>query len=291
MMNLKQYITVIALTTVSTLGVQQFAPHTTQNAAAAETTFERVMRTGILHCGYLVYPPEVIKDPTTGKLSGYVVDITEAIGRQLNLKIEWTTELGFGFQNVPADFKLGKYDAVCSGFVETAAHARAALFSVPIDYAPVYAYVRADDTRFDKSLDGINTPAVKIAQIDGESGQSIAREIFPLATPLSLPEMSDVSLSLESVATGKADMAISTIATAKGFMEANPSKLKVIRTHPIKSWIQPVMAFPHGENDLKYTVDATIRALHENGFIERTFRKYDPKLESYLMVVKPYEMH
>lgn len=289
MSHFKQTVSIIALAAVTTLAVQHFAPQS-GTAPRQETTFERVMRTRVLRCGYLPYPPEVIKDPNTGKLSGYVVDITEEIGRQLNLKIEWTTELGFGFQNVPGDFKTGRYDAVCSGFVETAAHASAALFSIPIDYSPVYAYVRADDTRFDKSLDGVNTPAIKIAVIDGEAGQAIAKEVFPLASTLSLPEMSSISMSLESVATGKADMVISVIATAKGYMEHNPGKLKVIRTHPIKSWIQPVMAFPHGEHDFKYVVDATIRALHENGFIERTFRKYDPKLESYLMLAKPYEM-
>ncbi|MGE4350636.1 MAG: substrate-binding periplasmic protein [Bdellovibrionales bacterium] len=255
-----------------------------------ETVYERVMRTRVLHCAYLPYPPEIIKDPNTGKLSGYIVDITEEIGRQLNLKIEWTTELGFGFQNIPADFKTGRYDAACSGFVETAAHAQGALFSIPVDYAPVYAYVRADDTRFDTSFDSINTPGVKIAVIDGEAGQAIAREIFPHAATFSLPEMSDVSMSLEAVATKKADMAISTIATAKGFMEHNPGKLKLIRSRPIKAWIQPTMAFPHGEHDFKYVVDATLRALHENGFIEKALRKYDPTLESYLLVAKPYQI-
>ncbi|MDD3182512.1 MAG: transporter substrate-binding domain-containing protein [Alphaproteobacteria bacterium] len=289
MVHFKQTISIIVIAAATTLAVQHFAPQTSA-APKQETTFERVMRTRVLRCAYLPYPPEIIKDPNTGKLSGYIVDITEEIGHQLNLKIEWTTELGFGFQNVPADFKTGRYDAVCSGFVETAAHASAALFSTPIDYAPVYAYVRADDTRFDQSLDLINDPAIKIAVIDGESGQSIAREVFPRSSSHSLPEMSDVSLSLESVATRKADMAISTIATAKGYMEHNPGKLKVIRNHPIKSWIQPSMAFPHGEHDFKYVVDATIRALHENGFIEHTFKKYDPKLESYLMVAKPYQL-
>jgi len=291
MSTFKQTFSVIVIAAATTFAIQHFAPSAAapQNVTK-ESVYERVMRTRVLRCGYLPYQPEVMKDPNTGKMSGYVVDITEEIGRQLNIKIEWTTELGFGFQNVPADFKTGRYDAVCSGFVETAAHANAALFSIPIDYAPVYAYVRAGDTRFDQSLDGVNNPTTKLAIIDGESAQAIAKEVFPKASTLSLPEMSDVSMSLESVAAGKADMAIATIATAKGYMDKNSGKLKVIRTHPIKAWIQPVMAFPHGEHDFKYVVDATLRALHENGYIERTFRKYDPKLESYLLVTKPYEM-
>ncbi|MDD5587258.1 MAG: transporter substrate-binding domain-containing protein, partial [Alphaproteobacteria bacterium] len=105
-----------------------------------------------------------------------------------------------------------------------------------------------------------------------------------------LPEMSDVSLALEAVATRKADMAIFPVATGKKYMESNPGKLKVLRHRPVTSWIQPTMAFEHGEHDLKYVMDATLRALQENGFIERTFRKYDPDLDSYLMVAKPYQV-
>ena len=278
-----------ALAAIIAVGAVYAIHPTTEQPGAKESVFDRVMRTGILRCGYLIYRPEVIKDPNTGELSGYVFDIVNEIGRQLNVKVEWTTEIGFGFQNIPEDFKLGRYDAVCSGFVESAAHARAALFSIPVDYAPEYAYVRTDDTRFDQSLDGINNPDIKIAQIDGEVTQAIAKEIFPLAGSYSLPETSDVSLALEAVATGKADVAISAVATANGYLEHNAGKLKIIRNHMVKAWIQPVMAFPHGEHDFKYVVDATIRGLEQNGFIEKTFRKYDPNLNSYLMIARPYQ--
>jgi polar amino acid transport system substrate-binding protein len=289
-MKFLQIVTTVLLSAAVAGSIVHFKGSSRQTAAK-ETVFDRVMRTGTLRCAYLPYRPEVIKDPNTGELSGYAVDISNEIGRQLNMKIEWTEELGFGFQNVANGFKSSRFDAVCSGFVETASHARGALFSIPIDYATEHAYVRADDERFDDSLDGINAPSVKIAQIDGEATVAIAKEIFPLAGRYSLPEMSDLSLALEAVASGKADVAIFPVATGKDFLTHNPGKLKVLRQHQVKAWIQPVMAFPHGEHDLKYVVDATLRALHENGFIERTLRKYDPNLDSYLLAAKPYQVH
>ena len=288
-MKFTQILATIVISAIVAGGVAHFSG-TAQQTAAKESVYDRVMRTGTLRCAYLAYPPEIMKDPNTGKLSGYVVDITEEIGRQLNLKIDWVTELGFGFQDITEGFKLGRLDAACTGFVETAAHARAVLFSTPIDYGPEYVYVRADDTRFDQSLDGLNNPDIKIAQIDGEASQAIAKEMYPLASSFSLPEMSGLPLSMEALATGKADAIILTIAAGKDYMDHNPGKLKVLRKRPVKSWIQPTMAFPHGEHDLKYVVDATLRALEENGFIERTFRKYDPNLDSYLMVAKPYQV-
>ncbi len=258
------------------------------SATKHETVFERVLRTGTIRCAYATYEPEIVKDPNTGKLSGYVYDIVEEIGRRLNLKVEWTNELGFGFQNLPEDFRLNKFDAFCSGLIETAAYARLGLFSAPIDFVPEYALVRADDTRFDRSLESIDNPAIRIVTIDGEGSQIIAKEKFPAASIFSLPSISDVSMLLESVATGKADVAISSVGTTRGYIEHNPGKIKMIRCASIKTWTQPAMVVPHGEHDLKYAIDAAIRELSESGFIKKTIKKYEPNEESYLMAIKPY---
>ncbi|MFA5040758.1 MAG: transporter substrate-binding domain-containing protein [Bdellovibrionales bacterium] len=258
--------------------------------AKRETVFERVLRTGTLRCAYATYQPEIIKDLNTGKLSGYIYDIVEEIGHRLNIKIEWTTELGFGFQNLPEDFRLNKFDAFCSGLVESGSYARLGLFSLPIDYIPIYAFVRSGDARFDQSLESINKSSVKIATIDGEGSATIAKDKFPAASSFSLPGMSDVSMLLEAVATGKADVAFLSIGTARGYIEHNPGKIKMIRSLPIKTWTQPAMVVPHGEHDLKYALDTSIREMNASGFIERTFKKYDPKMESYLLAARAYQV-
>jgi len=41
-------------------------------------------------------------------------------------------------------------------------------FSLALYDSPIGAYARADDTRFDTSIDAINDPSVKIAAVDGE---------------------------------------------------------------------------------------------------------------------------
>ena len=251
-----------------------------------ETAFERVLRTNTLRCGYIVYPPETIKDPNTGKLTGTVVETTEEVGRKLGLKVEWTAEVGF--QDKFEGLKTGRYDALCSGLREDPAYAKAALFSAPLMYGTTYVFVRVEDHRFDSSLNAINTPDVRIAQIDGEGAQVVATENFPKASGYFLPPMSNISEVLIAVATKKADVAFLQIAPGRGFMEHNPGKLKVLNQRPVRTWIQPLMTFSHGEHDLKYMIDATLRELHENGFVERVLRKYDPHLDSYLLVAKPY---
>ncbi len=258
-----------------------------QGAPVKESSLNRVLRTGTLRCAYIVYPPETIKDPNTGKLSGTIVETTEEIGHQLGLKVDWVAEVGF--QDMFEGFKSGKYDALCSGLYETPSRSKAALFSDPFDYGATYALVRADDTRFDESINAIDDPNVRIAQIDGEMGQLIADESFSKAGRFSLPHLSDISQELESVATGKADVVFLQIAPARGFMEHNPGKLKVLVKAPARAFPAPLLAVAQGEYGLKYLIDATLRSVQENGFVERVLRKYDPALDSYLLVASPYQ--
>ena len=256
-------------------------------AAGKESAFDRVVRTGTLRCAYIVYPPETIKDPNTGKLSGTIVDLTEEAGRQLGWTIDWVVEVGFS--DMFDGLKSGKYDALCSGLWESPARAKNALFTIPINYGVHYAFSRAGDDRFDKDIDAANNPEIKIAVIDGEYADFVAKESFPRAQTYRLPHLSDVSQVLLSVATGKADIAFLQKASARGFLENNKGKLKVIE-NPVRVMPAPAIVVASEEQQLKNVLDAAFRFLLNNGFVEKTLRKYDPKLDSYNLIAKPYEV-
>lgn len=44
-------------------------------AAEKESSYDRVMRTRTLRCGYGIFQPMIMKDPNTRKISGIFVDI------------------------------------------------------------------------------------------------------------------------------------------------------------------------------------------------------------------------
>lgn len=273
-------LTILALLTLS-------AP-TLAGDKGKESAYDRVMRTGVLMCAYIVYPPETIKDPNTGKLSGTVVDTMEKIGEQLGIKIEWTEEVGF--TNMFEGILSGRHDALCSGLYENPQRAKAVLFTIPTNYGVTYAFSRADDTRFDRNLSAINDPAVKIAVIDGEIAQSIAQQSYPYAKIVALPQLSDISMVLETIATGKADVAFLQKAPAEGFIAHNPNKIKIVGTEPVRAFPAPPIALHPDEIKLKLLLDSTIRSLLLDGSIEKILRTYDPSLESYDLVAKPYDV-
>ncbi|MCF8495050.1 MAG: transporter substrate-binding domain-containing protein [Alphaproteobacteria bacterium] len=256
--------------------------------AHAESAYERVLKTNTLRCGYIVYPPETVKDVNTGALSGIMVEKMEALGKVLNLKVEWTEEVAFA--NMYEGLQSGRYDALCSGLLEKPERARVVLFSIPSNFGVTHAFVRADENRFNKGFGPLNDPLVKISTIDGEIGQSIATEMFPQAQQYALAQMNDNSMVLEAVATGKADVAFLHKSSAKIYTENNPGKIKLLSEEPIRAYASPPLAFHPDEIKLKHLCDSGIRTLLLNGTIEKIIRKYDPSLESYSLVAKPYEV-
>ena len=74
------------------------------------------------------YPPMEFRDPATNTLTGFDVELGEALGRKLGLKIAWQ-ETSFD-QMMPA-IATGRVDAILSGMTDMATRHDAATF---VDY-------------------------------------------------------------------------------------------------------------------------------------------------------------
>lgn len=258
-------------------------------SSAEETTFERVMRTNTLRCGYIIYPPELSKDPNTGKLSGIVYDVFEEIGKKANLKIEWTEEapIANAFDGLYAE----RYDAVCASYFENAPRARRVIFSNPLNYTATYAYAKSGDMRFNDDFNLINEPDVTISVIDGEISAFIAKEKFPNATVHALPHtVSNPSDALVDLSNGKADITFSGQATAQLFMNNNPNKIRLVSEKPIQAYAQSLASFHPNDYQLKFFIDSSLRSLQASGFVESTLKKYDPYQTTFIPLATPYKI-
>lgn len=74
------------------------------------------------------YPPMEFRDPATNALSGFDIDLGEAIGRKLGVKIEWTET---SFAEFMPSISTGRVDAILSGFTDYASRHEIASF---VDY-------------------------------------------------------------------------------------------------------------------------------------------------------------
>ena len=255
---------IAAFATVASTGKSGSAPTTKESA------YERVMKTGTLRCGYVLYPQFMERDPNTKAFSGIVYDLMNEIGHQLNLKIEWTEEVGMA--NVFEGLNTGRYDAVCSLIALVPSRLRAAEYTVPYMYFPSFVYSRVDDMRFDNNYAKINDPSVKVAYLEGEMGQTIKEQDFPKAASVSLQNLTGFSDVPLQVSMGKADVSMGEPAEVDTFISKNPGKIRQVSGPPIRmeaSGFQVAV----GEQSLNDLLSNTILSLQNSGFTARLLEK------------------
>ncbi|MBR0800807.1 ABC transporter substrate-binding protein [Bradyrhizobium jicamae] len=74
------------------------------------------------------YPPLEFRDPATSALSGFDIDLGEALGRKLGVKFEWQET---SFDQFMPSIATGRVDAILSGMTDYASRHEAASF---VDY-------------------------------------------------------------------------------------------------------------------------------------------------------------
>lgn len=251
-----------------------------------ESAYARVMRTGTLRCGYADWAPLIIKDPNSGAISGIAHDYLEALGSALNLKIDWSEEIGWG--DFPAALESGRIDAFCAGAWPNSSRARQIDFTQPILYQPIYAYGRADDMRFDNNLDAINNTDTIIATIDGEMSSLIAAKDFPQAKTLQLTQLSSVSESFLNVINKKADVEFTDPASFAEYAAKNPDKLRRIPSKiPLRVFGVP-LAIARGQDEFRDMINTSTTELLASGTIEKIIKKYEQYPGTLLRVAPPY---
>jgi L-cystine transport system substrate-binding protein len=266
----------IALILAMMLGiaVSEWHPWSRQAVIAQlhETAYQRILRTGIIRCGYASWAPFIRKDPNTGDVSGFNRTIFDEIGKELGLKVDWVEEVGFG--NYIEGLNTGRYDAMCQTVWPDPGRFKNATITLPVHYHKVYVVVRADDKRFEQGFEKLNDPAFTAAAIDSDVTQSIARADFPNAKIDALPQTADAAQLFMEVANGKADATFVDYGFFKSFDEKNPGKLKT--AGQVLHVYGSVFSVRQGETDLKNMLDSAIITLTNKDRLADILRHEDP---------------
>jgi polar amino acid transport system substrate-binding protein len=249
-------------------------------AAPTETVYDRVMRTGVLRCGYTPYSVGLMKDPNTGKISGIYYNIMQELAKNLSLKIEYAEEVGWGQQI--EGLNTDRFDLMCSPTSLNSGRARAADFSLPLYYSPVTIWARANDVRFDGNTAAINDPSVKISTLDGEQTAVFARNFFPKAEQVALPQMTPFSDLMMQVTAGKADVTFAEPFAVHEFMETNPDSLRQVKTAKPLVLVPNIILMKRDQFAFKELIDNGLRELFNTGFIDRAIDKYEKYPGSYV---------
>jgi ABC-type amino acid transport substrate-binding protein len=226
-------------------------------------------------------------DVATKQKSGIDYEVMEEIGKITHLKIDWVEETGYG--SYPEQLSSGKEDALCTTLWASVARATRVLYTVPVQYSPLYLFARKDDTRFDGGLNLVNSEKTTVAIIDGSTMQAIVDSSFPKAKRFAVPASSEDGTVMMNVATRKADVAFLDEVMAGDYNKRNPQNMlrKVAGVTAIRTYPEP-FSVAMNEWELREILNAAINELHNNGTIDRLISKYENTPGEIMRVPLPY---
>lgn len=191
-------------------------------AQAQDSVLQKIQKTKIIHAGYIPYPPFVIVDPNTRKLSGYFIELMDEIvarmGPGIKLEYEETT-----WGTMVVGVQSGKFDIVVSGIFSTIPRAMQVTFSRPVMLVGLSAVTRADDKRF-KTAEDLTKPGLVVAVTAGEVGHSYAQQYLPKAK-LIVMDTPDITRPMLEVISGRADVGIADSMSVFNFVQAHKGKV------------------------------------------------------------------
>ncbi len=241
------------------------------NKNKSQSVSDRVIESGEIRIGYIVYPPLLYKDQTTGKLSGVSYDIVEAAAKKLDLKTNWVEEVGWGTSI--EGLKNNRYDILGTQMWPNSARAREAIFSIAPMNSAIYPYVKSGDTRFSEGLTNLNSSQYTIGVLDGEMAAFIAKDDYSLAKVNALPQLSSYSEVFLNVINKKADISFVELSTANDFLKSNPGKIQRVGQTPIRV-LGNSFAFARGEDSMASMWNIALGELVNDGTVTRTLEKY-----------------
>lgn len=268
---------------VSFIGTQIFSGNVSRSSQPAAVA--SVLERGEIRAGYIVYPPYIMKDPNTAELSGIFYDLTNAIGDQLGLRIEWVEAGGYG--TIFSDLDSDRYDVFAGGLWANSTRAKAGYLTAPAFYSAIYAYARSSDHRFDNNPAAINSPGITISSLDGAIDNVIANADYPKAKDITLPQSTTADQSQLNVVAGKADITLASADVITLFLKENPGALRETSSQPVRIYGNSY-AVKRGATDLYQMLNIAIQEAVNNGTVDKILRTYESSSDTYLRLATPY---
>lgn len=173
------------------------------------------------------YTPLNFVDPKTGKSMGWEYDAVNEIAKRLNAKVDWRlTSWDLMIQAV----RDGQFDVGMDGITITEERAEQVDFSEPYMISQQFMLVRANETRFADETAFSANPKLLIGAQAGTTNFYVA--VYDvLDGNESNPRIKlfeTFGASVQALIAGDIDMVLMDASSSKGYIGANPGKLKTV---------------------------------------------------------------
>lgn len=224
------------------------------------------------------YVPMEMRDPNTGDLTGFDVDLANAMAKILGVKLEWQD--GSFAQLTPA-LQSHRADMIISGMSDLPARRENFDF---IDYvksgAQFFAVAKEETIKVATDLCGktVSTPRGTSYPAIIQSYSDLycvkqGKEAITTLTP------TDASLMLADLRQGRAVAAMQGTESVPAVLAREPGVYRVLGG-PVTSALQGI-AFNKADAQLRDAVIAALKAVHANGEYDALIKKWNLTLSAY----------
>jgi ABC-type amino acid transport substrate-binding protein len=222
------------------------------------------------------YTPLNFVDPLTGKAVGWEYDAVNEICRRLNCEVDWQVT---SWDTMIAAVREGQFDVGMDGITITDERKEQVDFSDPYMVSQQFMLVRAEEDRFSTPEEFAADESLLIGSQTGTTNFYVA--VYEVldgdeANPR-IKLFENFGAAVQALISGDVDMVLMDAASSRGYIGANPDKLKIIG-EPLGTEEFGFIFTPGSE--LVTPFNAAIETMDEDGFLDhlntRWFFMYDP---------------
>jgi len=240
----------LGLSAYAMAACQSSTPGTTGQAETGTSVLDKWLSTKTAKLGVdLTFPPIQFKD-SSGKPTGYQMELTEAMMADLGVTPEYV-EIPFG--QLFAGLVAGKFDMMGISATILPSRALKGLFSsFPVFYESIVVLLKPGSSI--TSSDQLNKSGIKISVLQGSSQEFSSHALFPNAAFSPFSALAD---SVNEVASGRADAVVLSEFDVDSSKQAHPD-LVVLAGPPL--WVDAnTYLMPLGDYKLQAWVNNWLR--------------------------------
>lgn len=234
------------------------------STANKDDSLDRVKKAGQIVIGIDdTYPPMEFKDKTTGKVSGFDIDMANAIAKKLGVKTKFVPN---SFDGIFLALKAKKFDVVHSTISITDERKKTMIFSDPYIYGGNAIFVKNGDNTIKSEKDFAGKT---IGCEVGTTAQDVLSKISGIKEVKKYNAMTDAYLDLQN---GRIEAVVSDPMVGDYYNITDPGKFKKLKTSLTK---EPIgVAFRKQDKALRDAYNKAIKELKADGTLSKLSKKW-----------------
>jgi cyclohexadienyl dehydratase len=225
---------------------------------------DAIVKRGTLRVGLTGdYLPFSYFDPANQKFHGFDVDMAEALGKALRVKVEYVRTT---WPKSTKDFEADGFDIAMGGISITPDRQQKGLFSTPIMHDGKTPVARCADKAKYETIGDIDKPGTRVIVNPGGTNERFAPAHISNAD---IKVYNDNVTIFDEIAKGDADLMMTDASEARYQQKLHPDVLCAV--HPDRPFVFAKKAWLQRDGALKAFVDQWLHAVTEDGSFRRIY--------------------